>query len=122
MFARRDAVFGIMLYKNCMPRNTILMTYRTFSTFALFATFAACSAPDDYAGEVTSYNGNFLTISGMMNQKKGVPGFYPTPAMQEKAEATCGGPAKFEGTVDSNPTADSFTNSMFIGYNFICQR
>lgn len=82
---------------------------------------SACTAPDDYAGEVSAYNGKFLTITGAMNQISGKPGFSPTPAMQVKAEETCGGPATFQGTVDSNPTNDEFINSLYIGYNFLCK-
>jgi len=81
---------------------------------------AACAAPSDYAGEVTAFNGHMVTISGAMNQVRGVPGFSPTPAMQMKADETCGGPSRFTGTVDSSPTADDFINSMYIGYNFLC--
>ena len=82
---------------------------------------SGCTAPDDYAGDITAFNGSMVTISGTMNQQAGKPGFVPTPAMQQKADEACGGNgARFEGTVDSNPTADSFINSMYIGYNFIC--
>ena len=96
------------------------MKNKLFKMAMVAILLAACTAPDDHTGEVVAFNGNFMTISGAMNQVKGVPGFSPTPAMQAKANEVCGNSAKFEGTTESNPTSDSFVNSFFIGYNFIC--
>ena len=93
-------------------------------TILYFALLFGCSAQSDYGGEVVSYDGRMLTLSGPLNQEEGKPGLYPTPTMQQKATSICGGNAEFESVATSNPTSSLSTSSMsaptYFNYNFIC--
>ena len=93
-------------------------------TILYVALLFGCSAQSDYGGEVVSYDGRMLTLSGPLNQAEGKPGLYPTPTMQQKATSICGGNAQFENAETANPTSSVSTSSMYaptyINYNFIC--
>lgn len=54
---------------------------------ALTAVSACAPLPDDFAGEVTSFNGSMVEIVGPWD---GTANFQPTPAMTEQARRLCG--------------------------------
>ncbi|WP_417606874.1 hypothetical protein [Primorskyibacter flagellatus] len=97
------------------------------AAFAITASIlTACTAPDDYAGEVVNYNGEMVFIEGPLNQPDGFGGdARPTPAMQASAEDVCQGPARFVGWDDEqyggDPVNPILFETMGVTYRFLCR-
>lgn len=87
------------------------------------AGLAACSAPDDYAGDIVSSNGSMVIIEGVMNQPSGMD-VQPTPAMRASATRACGSSAEFVSWTNDRVGHDGYNrnmvDAMLISYRFLC--
>jgi len=84
----------------------------------LIIPLAACSIPDDYAGTVTQYSGDALTIRGSWDgtlQQK------PTPAMAALADGLCA-PNSSELISAARVVSDGLTSGgYFTDFLFACR-